>query len=253
MKKVLYYLSCCIFLLTVNSCDIDNYDEPNETLKGEIIDKNTGKSIQVDATNDNGIRLKLMELSWSDNPQPYYFYCMQDGTFNNTKIFKGNYNIVPQGPFVPLVQKSEDGKTIVDESKTIDVKGTVELKWEVEPFLNVEWIGEPVVNANGSITAKVKVTRGTTNPGYQDNVIDIWLMINSSSPYVGEKNYDSRYTKKLSGDDANNALGKEIILTTEGEFSKNRTYYIRVGARIDHSIEGAKRFNFNESKTVNVL
>ncbi len=251
MKKILYYLSCCILLFAGYSCstDIDNYDEPQETLKGEVIDKNTMKPMQTEVS-DAGIRLKLMEYSWSDNPTPYYFYCKQDGTFNNTKIFKGTYNVVPQGAFVPLVQKDDEGNTILDESRTLEIKGSVDLKFEVEPFLNIEWVGEPVVNSNGSITIQVKVTRGTANAKYHQNVSDIVLFINSSSPYVGDNNYDNRYITKLSGDDANNSLGKTITLTTTGEFSKARTYYVRVGARIDYNVEGSKRYNYNEPKTV---
>lgn len=253
MKRILYYLSCYICIFGISSCvDIDNYDEPEETLKGEVIDVNTQKPMQTEVS-DGGIRLKLMEYSWSDNPTPYYFYTKQDGTFNNTKIFKGKYNIVPQGAFVPLVRTDNAGNTTVDESQTIEIKGTVELRFEVEPFLNVEWVGEPVLNSNGSITVQVKVTRGTTNPNYQQNVTDIVLYINSSSSYVGENNYDSRYTKRITGDEANNAIGKVITLTTNGSFSMNRDYYVRVGARIDFSVEGTKRYNYNESKTVKAL
>lgn len=253
MKRILYYLSCFTCLLAVFSCaDIDNYDEPAETLNGEVIDVNTQKPMQTEVS-DGGIRLKLMEYSWSDNPTPYYFYTMQDGTFNNTKIFKGEYNVVPQGAFVPLVQTDNAGNVTVDKSQTVEIKGTVTLRFEVEPFLKIEWVGEPVVNSNGSITAQVKVSRGTTNANYQQKVTDIVLYVNSSSPYVGENNYDNRYTKRLSGDEANNALGKVITLTTTGSFSKNRDYYVRVGARIDYSVEGSRRYNYNEPKTVKVL
>lgn len=241
MKKILSFLSIYLLLMALTSCEVDNYDEPKETLHGIIIDKNTGEGLQTDMTNERGVRIKLMEYSWSENPTPYYFYAMQDGKYQNTRIFKGHFGITPQGPFVPV------------EEKEADIKGVVEMNWEVEPFLNVEWIGEPVVNSSGSITVQVKVTRGTNNPDYQQPVSDIWLMINSSSPYVGEDNRDDRYTAKLSGDEANDALGNTITMTTPGSFSMERDYYIRVGARIDVTIEGARRFNFNEPKKVNVL
>ena len=149
--------------------------------------------------------------------------------------------MTPFGPFVPVAEKE------------VEIKGKVELNWEVESFLHVEWVGEPVLNPNGSITAQVKVTRGTTNPAYQQRVTDIWLMINSSTPYVGEDNRDDRYTAKLAGDEANNALDRVITMTTPGSFSMERDYYIRVGARIDVNIEGARRFNFNEPKEVKIL
>lgn len=242
MKKVIYYISCLFLVGLAASCEVDNYSEPKETMYGIITDKNTGKGLQTDVTSENnGIRLKMMEYSWSEKPTPYYCFTMQDGTFNNTKVFKGHYGITPQGPFVPV------------EEKEYDIKGKVEINWEVTPFLNVEWVGEPIVNSNGSITAQVKVTRGTTHPDYQQNVTDIWLMINSSGLFVGENNHDNRYTKKLENDEANSALGQTITLTTNGSFSTERDYFIRVGARIDKEIEGTRRFNFNEAKRVNVL
>lgn len=259
MKKIIYYIASCMLLIGGYACstDIDNYSGPKETLKGSVIDKNTGKPIQTEI-NDNGIRLKLMEYSWSDNPTPYYFNCMLDGTFNNTKIFKGDYSVTPFGPFVPLTE---------DKTDLVTIKGTVKLDFEVEPFLNVEWVGEPayiqVANPTtgeleNKISVQVKVTRGTTHPDYQEKVTDIALYINSSSYYVGEgtnstKDYDPRYTVRLEGDAANNELGNVITLTTNGSFSPNRDYYVRVGARINKQIEGSRRYNYNEPKKVEVL
>lgn len=252
-NRILCYLLSCVLCGSMFSCaKLDNYDAPKETLKGKVINKETKAPIQTEI-GDRGIRMKLMELSWSDNPTPYYFDCMQDGTFNNTKIFAGTYNVVPQGPFVPLVLKDSNGNTIADGSQTVDIKGTKELTFEVEPFLNVEWVGEPVVNPNGSITVQVKVTRGTTNPNFQQDVTEVTLFINSSSYYVGDNNYDNRYITRISGSQAKESVGKILTITTTGSFSMNRDYYIRVGARINYNVEGAQRFNYNEPKKVKVL
>ena len=259
MKKVKYYLIVsCLALFVINSCaPLDNYDAPEETLTGTVYVKGTNKTetVQTEVSN-NGIRIRMLEYSWSDTPQPYDFYSMQDGKYNNTKIFKGNYNICIAGPFVPLQQYGPDGSLVVDESITRDIKGTVEIDWEVEPFLKIEWVGEPVVNAaKTNITASFRITRGTTNPNFQQNVSDIFLYINSSSYHVGSHNYDTRYSTSLTGNNAQNAFaaGDVITLTTAGAFSPNRDYYVRVGARINYSVEGAQRFNYNEPKMVKVL
>lgn len=47
-------------------------------------------------------------------------------------------------------------------------------------------------------------------------------------------------------------LGQTITLTTTGELPAGRTYYIRVGARIDKDIEGAKRYNYTDVKEVQI-
>jgi len=183
-----------------------------------------------------------MEYSWSDTPQPYDFYCMMDGTFNNTKIFKGTYGITPAGAFVPL-----------QETEPIEIKGVKELNFEVEPFLRIQWIGEPVANSDGTISAKAVITRGTANSDYQKNLLDIYLFVNEI-PYVGNMSFDNRYTPSMSfsGATGNVVLGQELPMTTKGTLTKNRTYYIRVGARIDQTIEGAKRFNYSTIKEVYV-
>src|SRR5690606_4245687 len=130
-------------VMSLLSCKkYDNYDEPHEQLTGKIIDKVTGQGVQTQ-TGGDGIRMKLLEYSWSEQPTPYYFNCKQDGTFNNTRIFKGNYNIEPMGAFVPLLLKDAQGNVVKDETKTMDISGTVDLTFEVEPFLRVAWVGEP--------------------------------------------------------------------------------------------------------------
>ena len=83
------------------SCSKDNYAAPEETFRGAFIDKGTGETLQVAPgadINSGGIRIRMMEYSWSDNPTPYDFFAKQDGTFNNTRIFKGTYGVIPEGP-----------------------------------------------------------------------------------------------------------------------------------------------------------
>ena len=249
MKKIIYLFIAGLSILGGTSCQkFDNYDEPEETLQGAIIDKDTQQPFQTEVA-ENGVRMKLLEYSWSDNPTPYYFYVKQDGTFTNTKIFKGNYNIEPQGAFVPLVITDSNGQVTSDESVTMDIKGTVTLNFEVDPFLRVESVGEPVINGN-SISVQVKITRGTSNPDYQQDLSDVCLFINGSSPYVGNNNYDDRYDQHLTGDDVSDMIGKTVTLTTTGELPTGRTWYIRVGARIDKDIAGAKRYNYTEVKEI---
>lgn len=259
MKKVINSLFiCCFALFVLYSCaPLDNYEIPKETFKGTVYVKGTNKTetLQTEVS-DQGTRIRMLEYSWSDNPTPYDFYTMQDGTYNNTKIFKGNYNICIAGPFVPLQQYGSDGNFTVNESVTRDIKGTVEMDWEVEPFLKIEWVGEPILNAEKTkITASFRITRGTSNPNFQQDVTDIYLFINSSSYHVGQHNHDNRYSGRLTGSAAQAAFatGNVITLTTLLDFSTQRDYYIRVGARINYQTEGVARYNYNEPKMVKVL
>ena len=113
MKQTTFYISMMFCgLLSVNSCalfELDNYDGPEETLRGRVIDEATGEPVLTDQGSE-GIRVRLTELSWEGNVTPFDFNCMPDGTFQNTKIFEGDYRVEVDGPFIPLVRETSDGE-----------------------------------------------------------------------------------------------------------------------------------------------
>ncbi|MDL2221462.1 DUF3823 domain-containing protein [Parabacteroides sp. OttesenSCG-928-N08] len=234
-------LMCAAMLLfaTTACTDFDNYEEPKETVSGVVIDKNTQKPLETEV-GEGGLRIKMMEYSWSDSPTPYYFGGMQDGTFNNTRIFKGNYGITVFGAFVPM------------EEQRHDVKGTLNLSYEVEPFLNIDWAGEPVVNGDGTITARFNINRGTSNAQCQQELSDVRLFIVHGAPYVGENNKDDRFSVYLSGDEAKAMLGQSASITSRGQLVSGRPYHVRIGARIDKEVEGSRRYNYSSIKTIQI-
>jgi hypothetical protein len=250
MKKILYAIAVCAIALSAGSCKkLDNYDSPNETLTGSVIDAGTGKTLQTE--NGSGTRIKLLETSWSDNPTPFYISSMQDGTFNYTKLFPGTNKISAEGAFVPLVQTDGSGATVVDKSQTVEVKGTTTVNFSVDPFLRIEWVGEPVLNNDGTLTVNFKITRGTNDPSFQQNITDVHLFLNSNK-FVGNNNYDNRYSPQIdfNGSSANAQLGQTISLTTKGgPLPTKRDYFLRVGARTDY---GLKYYNYTDVKTISV-
>lgn len=70
MKKLTYILLSLCLLVNFTSCDVDNYGEPEETFRGAFIDKETKEPFQT-AIGNTGIRIRMMEYSWSDTPEPY--------------------------------------------------------------------------------------------------------------------------------------------------------------------------------------
>jgi hypothetical protein len=200
MKSINHIVALLLLAAGIASCgEDDNYPAPAETFKGSIVDAETGESFQT-AIGTTGVRIKMMEYSWSDNPTPYYMYSMADGQFNNNKIFKGQYGITPEGAFVPLAEEK------------IQISGTVEKNYEVEPFLRLEWVGEPVVNDDGTATIQVKVNRGTANPDYQQALAEAWLFV-SETQYVGDFSYSTNYSTKLTGATLP-VLGETISITS---------------------------------------
>lgn len=264
MKKISIYILCAA-MISFTSCsmfEIDNYPEPAETLQGEVVDVATGEPVLTDQGSE-GIGVRLTELSWGDNVSPNdYFYCRPDGTFQNTKVFKGNYNIRIDGPFIPLIREDDRGVPLADETQTMDIKGTTKVRFEVQPFLKVEWVGEPEV-VNGKIRAQVRVTRAVSEEdfrakiepmgGYSNsflNVTDIQLYVSYSST-VGYRARDERWSNDIqySGAAFNALLGETITIESDGTMPSGKVVFIRAAARINYDTpkgSGTRRYNYNE-------
>lgn len=266
MKKIFYSLLFCLAAVSFNSCELDNYDEPQATLKGSVVDVATGELVLTDQGGE-GTRIRMRELSWTETEAPdnFDFFCMKEGIFQNTKVFKGNYNVRADGAFIPLLRKNNEGDTIADETKYIDIKGVTEIVFEVQPFLKVEWVGQPTIS-NGQITATVKVTRAVSPAdfrakiepmgNYSDdmlNVTDVRLFV-SQMPYVGYREWDNRYTTQVNydGNSFEALLGQPVTITTQGEILPGRTVFIRAAARINYATENIRRHNYNEAIRVDI-
>ncbi|PVH25230.1 DUF3823 domain-containing protein [Sphingobacterium corticibacter] len=273
MRRINIKYSIGLVLITIlmsnSACsffELDNYDAPDVTLNGEVVDVLTGKPVLTDQGSE-GTRVRLTELSWGDNVEHNPdFYCMPDGKFQNTKLFKGNYHITVDGPFIPLQRRGTDGAIIADESIVMDLENTHSVRMEVQPFLQVEWVGEPTVS-NGKITAQVRVTRGV-NPAdfkakvepmgnYNDNLLnmtDIQFFVSYSSS-IGYRARDERWSTRIdySGSDFNSLFGQTITVTSNGQIPSGRTVFIRAAARINYDTpvgSGVRRWNYNEAKEV---
>lgn len=246
MKSIKHIVLSFLLIGTIASCEDDNYPAPAETFKGSVVDAETGQPFQT-AIGNTGIRIKMMEYSWSDNPTPYYMYCMMDGTFNNTKVFEGRYGVTPEGAFVPL------------EEEILEIKGSVEKTYEVEPFLRVEWVGEPVLNADGTVTVQVRIDRGTGNPEYQQELAEVWLFV-SETQYVGDFSFSPNYSTRLTGANLP-VLGETVSITTgwpggigtgsqRAFLDYSRKYFLRVGARINKQVNSINVYNYTTVKEI---
>ena len=264
MKKIVFYSLMCA-LLSFTSCDmfkIDNYDEPSETLQGEVVDVVTGERVLTDQGSE-GIRVRLTELSWGENvTHNPDFNCMPDGTFQNTKLFKGTYNIRIDGPFIPLIREDERGVPIADQTKTMDISGVTKVKFEVQPFLKVEWASEPTVS-NGKVTGRVRVTRAVSEADFREkvepmgeynnsftNVTDIQLFVSYSSS-VGYRARDERWSNQIeyTGSSFNSRLGQPVTIQSNGTIPSGRTVFVRAAARINYDTpkgSGTRRWNYSE-------
>jgi len=265
MKKIIYILLCCAGVIAFNSCELfelDNYASPKETIKGAVLDVATGDTVYTDEGSE-GIRVRLRELSWTETATPdnFDFLCMNNGTYQNTKVFKGYYNVQLDGAFIPLIRIDQQGDTIADESKYTEIQGVTVVDFKVQPFLKVIWVGTPTVS-NGKVTATFVVTRAVSPTdfeakvapmgGWNDNFLDVTdvTLFVSESPSVGYR--DSRpgsspYSNQINydGDSFNSLLGQPVTVTSNGTIPAGRTVFIRAGARMRYQTVGISRNNYN--------
>jgi hypothetical protein len=268
MKKISLYI-VSFALLSLSSCglfELDNKDEPSATLQGEVIDAESGAPVLTDQGSE-GIRVRLLELSYGENVQPNPdFFCKSDGTFQNTKLFGGTYNIRIDGPFIPLLREDDRGTPLADETQTKEISDLTKVTFEVQPFLNVEWVGEPQI-INGKVRAQVRVTRGVSEDdfrakiepmgGYNSNfqdVTDIQLFVSYSSS-VGYRARDERWSSKIeyAGSAFSGLLGETITIESVGAIPSGRAVFVRAAARINYDTpkgSGTRRWNYNEARQV---
>lgn len=262
-----------IGFLSIVSCDVfelDNYDAPSVSLSGVVIDSNTGDTIRTDQGNE-GIRVRLTELSWGDNVEHNPdFFCRPDGTFQNTKLFEGDYNIRIDGPFIPLVRTTEEGDTLVDETKYMTLKGTGnEVVFDVEPFLNVEWVEKPKATKDGKVSARIRINKGMSNEEFRGkiepmgnydpdfyNITDVRLFVSYSSS-VGYRARDERWSATINyeGNDFDDKLDQIIEIESEGKIPEGRVVFVRAAARINYATphgSGIRRWNYNKAERVEI-
>ena len=82
-----------LFILLLASCQIDNYDPPQLTLTGRIVDAETNETVESGGINAGTI-VRLYEGS---SRQPLVLNTFPEGTFTNSKVFAGSYAVTAQG------------------------------------------------------------------------------------------------------------------------------------------------------------
>lgn len=96
MKKTIYSILFVASVLASSSCmKVDNFDAPEAHVTGRIIDSTTGENILAD---QGECRVRIWEKSFSLNPANQDIPVKQDGTYNNSKLFSGTYDVVPKEP-----------------------------------------------------------------------------------------------------------------------------------------------------------
>lgn len=242
MKKIINNIILLCMAVCLFSCETDNYDAPDATIQGRILDHN-GNQLQTEQGNGN-MRIKMDELSWANGNDeisviPRYLNMKQDGTYINEKWFAGEYRMTPiDGAFYPY---SEEGEIV-------RIKGTVTQDFTVTPYLNIEWVKEPTVTSDNYIEASVRFKRNSKSGATMPDLNNVILCV-STNQYCGNNNKDSQLfngTQAVTNDDEGTVI--ELKTSMAVKYTAT-TYWVRVGICCDDQY---KKYNYTDIKTVTV-
>lgn len=197
----------------IYSCELDNYDGPDSTIHGSIIDIETGALIEQDIV--NGSQIEYFEHGF-ENPTLQYMRFKTDGTYRNNLMFSGTYTIQPvRGNFVPV------------EAEDIVVKGETRLDFQVQPYIRLNDVS--IEKVGTKIIARFKVQQTVSN--------DVWKigLYSHQSPIPSDRAYLVSSEEYIEDSvDPNIFQTLEIdIPSNSSELINGKTYFFRVGAMID--------------------
>lgn len=221
-----------VAILASSACTkIDNYDGPNASFQGNLVSSEGGNLL----TSGGSTQIRLQQIGWT-SPQtiPSKF----DGTFQDTKLFKGNYKIIPtNGAFWPIYDtvtvKIDNGTKhdfmvtpyVVIKNFTATLNGTtLTLKYDITA---------PIAAGLPTITETQPFINTTRLVGTGASIRDF------SDAFLVHINKE--YTDMTDAD-------KSISIDVTGMLP-GRTFFVRVGVRLNDSY---KSYNFSEIIQIDV-
>jgi hypothetical protein len=234
MKNIIYIL-LGVLVMSVTACmDVDNWDEPNVTAHGRIIDSYTGENI-LSSQGDWGIR--IWERTWTASaPTSQSLAVKQDGSYNNTKLFAGTYDVLAYGgPFWP-----------VDTIKNVAFSGTTEQDITVTPYLQLLGFETSLDGLNLTLSCQLKAPIREGLP----NLIEIKPFL-SLNQFCGATNFIDLAEYNNTRIQINKPWTEEVgDVETSGIYhigplpvKAGYTYWVRLGANVN---DANRKYNYSE-------
>lgn len=242
MKKLLIYSILGASLLSVTSCyKTDNWEAPGARVHGRIIDSYTGENL-LSSQDDWGIR--IWERSWTaSEPTPRNLSVKQDGSYNNSKVFAGTYDMLPYGgPFWP----------ITDTVKNVVFNGTTEQDFTVTPYLQLIDFEASLDGLNLTMKCRLKAPIRTGLP----NLVEIKPFVSlttfcgaTSSIDIAEYTNPRIQINKSWQDEVGDAEISDVYTVGPLPVKAGYTYYVRLGANVN---DANRKYNYTEIVRVDV-
>lgn len=235
MKKTFPIIAGTL-LLFLASCTLDNYESPDASLHGRILDTKTGELVGTDI--QNGSQLMVYEEGYGENSSQTWFI-MNTGEYRNNLVFPANYRVVFQnGNFYPF-----------EENITVK-SGDNEKDFKVTPYIRV--LNPSITKSGNTVTATFQLEGG--KPEVRAHDIRLFAY---SDIYVGDYikfalvgNTDKQTLD--SAIDPSTTYTLTIDVKENATFFKytGKNYYFRIGAKA--AVEGVGTVLYNYSPLVKI-
>jgi hypothetical protein len=238
MKRIInitILISCLIISLI--SCEIDNYEGPNASFYGSIIDNETGALVGTELI--NGSTIRAFEQGF-ETPVAQTWLIKNTGEFRNDMVFAGTYNFdLSNGNFYPIS---------VENFKINS--GDNQHDFRVTPYIRIKNVN--ISHSNNQIIATFSLEAG--EPEVKVKSIRLYAF---TDMHVGENiKFSTSGTNFLQNFSPSKTIDNSVYTLTielgenENHFKYNRNYYFRIGALADVTGVGTVRHNYS---TVEVI
>lgn len=231
MKKI--FIILFVAGLFVACTEVDNYDEPQATLNGQLIDSYTGKPLQTEQP--QGFYIRFKELS-EEYPDAQYrtFWGKADGSFNNERMFDVSYEVFPY-----------DGAFVQPASQTVKLSNSkaTTLTFTVTPYLAINNASISFDQSSKVLTATCIVNKPGDSPASPTRAF-VALTWNPNVSYYchGDNNGVSGKLVSMEIDDS--YIGSNLKLEVDcSTLTPGHTWYVRLGAI---SNKNNNRANYSE-------
>lgn len=196
-------------MLIAGGCGLDNYDEPESKLFGQIT--YNGEPVGVRGTGE-AVQLQLYQDGY-ELRAPIPVYVKQDGSFEAT-LFDGQYK---------LVTRDNNGPWVNDrDTTTISISGTAEVEVEVTPYFTLSDVSLSL--DEGTLNASF-----TINQVVADAAIENVMVLVSKTSFVDDITYTARQDVEEAA--PGSAVEVSMDISENEDFKNGRPLFARVGLK----------------------
>jgi len=217
MKIKVCYIIWFALSLGLASCELDNYEAPDSSLKGRIV--YNGEPINVGY---DQVYFELWEPGWQEKT-PINVVVDQDGSFS-ALLFNANYKLIipaSQGPFISNPNDATQSDTI-----QVDLNGNQTLDIEVTPYYMIR---NPLISGAGRTVSATFGLEKIINDANAKDVEQVSLYVNKTFFVDLGNNIASTNVNGVDITDMNNiGLSVDVPAITPAQ----NYIYARVGVKI---------------------